>query len=50
MTDSAQFDQETWLKDAVLNVFLDTRDCPPTLVRRIWNFFFFFVTFLISIG
>ncbi|GMN51347.1 hypothetical protein TIFTF001_020498 [Ficus carica] len=35
MTDSAQFDQETWLKDAVLNLFLDTRDCPPTLV----NFF-----------
>lgn len=26
---------ETWLKDAVLNVFLDTRDCPPSLV----NFF-----------
>lgn len=33
MTDSAGFDQETWLKDAVLNVFLDTRDCPPSLVR-----------------
>lgn len=28
-----ELDQETWLKDAVLSIFPDTRDCSPSLVR-----------------
>ncbi|PQP98994.1 plastid division protein CDP1 chloroplastic [Prunus yedoensis var. nudiflora] len=29
----AELDQEMWLKDAILAVFPDPRDCPPSLVR-----------------
>ena len=29
----AELDQEMWLKDAVLAVFPDSQDCPPSLVR-----------------
>lgn len=29
----AELDQEMWLKEAVLAVFPDSRDCPPSLVR-----------------
>ena len=30
----AELYQETWLKDAVLAVFSDTRDCSPSMVRH----------------
>lgn len=35
VTMSAPLEQEMWLKDAVLAVFPDTRDCSPSLVRLI---------------
>lgn len=31
----AEIEQELWLKEAVLTVFPDTRDCSPSLVRLV---------------